>query len=48
MGELLGGLQDQTFARAIAATAISYPAERRLTGIEWPGSVCLITYGAPA
>src|SRR5258707_13539718 len=30
MSELLGGLQDRTFARATAATAISYPPERRL------------------
>ena len=31
MSELLGGLQDRTFARATAATAISYPPERRLS-----------------
>ena len=31
MSELLGGLQDRTFARATAATAVSYPPERRLS-----------------
>jgi hypothetical protein len=31
MSELLGDLQNQTFARATAATAASYPQERRLT-----------------
>jgi hypothetical protein len=30
MSELLGDLQDRTFARATAATATSYPPERRL------------------
>lgn len=30
MSELLGDLQDRTFARATAATAVSYPPERRL------------------
>ena len=30
MSELLGSLQDRTFARSTAATAISYPPERRL------------------
>jgi Pyridoxamine 5'-phosphate oxidase len=34
MSELLGGLQDRTFARATAATAVSYPPERRLTGAQ--------------
>src|SRR5215470_16598239 len=34
MGELLGDLQDRTFARATAATAISYPPERRLSASE--------------
>src|SRR5215467_4513925 len=34
MSELLGGLQDRTFARATAATAISYPPERRLTAAQ--------------
>jgi hypothetical protein len=32
MSELLGSLQDRTFARATAATAVSYPPERRLSG----------------
>ena len=31
MSELLGDLQDRTFARATAATAVSYPPERRLS-----------------
>jgi hypothetical protein len=31
MSDLLGGLQDQTFTRATAATAVSYPPERRLS-----------------
>lgn len=31
MSELLGALQDRTFARATAATAASYPPERRLS-----------------
>jgi hypothetical protein len=30
MSELLGDLQDRTFARATAATVVSYPPERRL------------------
>jgi hypothetical protein len=30
MSELLGGLQDRTFAQATPATAVSYPPERRL------------------
>jgi hypothetical protein len=34
MNELLGGLQDRTFARATAATAISYPPERRLSAAQ--------------
>jgi general stress protein 26 len=34
MSELLGDLQDRTFARATAATAISYPAERRLSAAQ--------------
>jgi hypothetical protein len=34
MSELLGGLQDQTFARATAATAVSYPPERRLSAAQ--------------
>jgi Pyridoxamine 5'-phosphate oxidase len=34
MGQLLGDLQDRTFARATAATASSYPAQRRLTGAQ--------------
>ena len=34
MSELLGGLQDRTFARATAATAISYPPERRLSAAQ--------------
>jgi hypothetical protein len=32
MSELLGALQDRTFARATAATADSYPPQRRLDG----------------
>jgi predicted pyridoxine 5'-phosphate oxidase superfamily flavin-nucleotide-binding protein len=31
MSELLGELQDRTFARATAATAVSYPPQRRLS-----------------
>jgi len=34
MSELLGDLQDLTFARATAATAISYPPERRLSAAQ--------------
>ena len=34
MGELLGGLQDRSFARATAATAVSYPPERRLSAAQ--------------
>jgi predicted pyridoxine 5'-phosphate oxidase superfamily flavin-nucleotide-binding protein len=34
MSELLGELQDQTFARATGATAASYPPERRLTAAQ--------------
>ena len=34
MSELLGGLQDRTFARATPATAISYPPERRLSATQ--------------
>jgi Pyridoxamine 5'-phosphate oxidase len=34
MSELLGGLQDRTFARATAATALSYPPERRLSAAQ--------------
>lgn len=34
MSELLGTLQDETFARATAATRSSYPPERRLTGTQ--------------
>jgi len=34
MNEPLGGLQDRTFARATAATAISYPPERRLSAAQ--------------
>ena len=34
MSELLGGLQDRTFAHATAATATSYPPERRLSGAQ--------------
>src|ERR1700728_72854 len=34
MSELLGDLQDRTFARATAATAVSYPAERRLSAAQ--------------
>jgi Pyridoxamine 5'-phosphate oxidase len=37
MSELLGSLQDQTFARATAATASSYPLERRLTAAQLAG-----------
>src|SRR5262249_1794386 len=38
MSELLGDLQDLTFARATSATAISYPPERRLS------AACLASY----
>jgi general stress protein 26 len=34
MSELLGGLQERTFARATAATAVSYPPQRRLSADE--------------
>jgi len=34
MSELLGDLQDRTFARATAATAASYPPERRLSAAQ--------------
>src|SRR5215472_11280481 len=34
MSELLGDLQDRTFARATAATAISYPPKRRLSAAQ--------------
>jgi hypothetical protein len=34
MSELLGALQDRTFARSTAATAVSYPPERRLSGAQ--------------
>jgi pyridoxamine 5'-phosphate oxidase-like protein len=34
MSELLGRLQDRTFARATAATATSYPPERRLNAAQ--------------
>jgi Pyridoxamine 5'-phosphate oxidase len=34
MSELLGALQDRTFARATAATAASYPPERRLDAAQ--------------
>jgi len=34
MSENLGDLQDRTFAQATAATAISYPPERRLSAME--------------
>jgi predicted pyridoxine 5'-phosphate oxidase superfamily flavin-nucleotide-binding protein len=34
MSELLGGLQDRTFARATAATVVSYPPERRLSAAQ--------------
>jgi len=34
MTELLGALQDRTFARATAGTAISYPPERRLSAAQ--------------
>jgi general stress protein 26 len=34
MSELLGGLQDRTFTRATAATAVSYPPERRLSATQ--------------
>src|SRR5215469_1412061 len=34
MSELLGSLQDRTFARATAATAVSYPPERRLSAAQ--------------
>ena len=34
MSELLGGLQERTFAQATAATAVSYPPERRLSAAQ--------------
>jgi hypothetical protein len=34
VSELLGGLQDRTFARATGATAISYPPEQRLSAAQ--------------
>jgi Pyridoxamine 5'-phosphate oxidase len=34
MSELLGDLQDRTFARATAATVDSYPPERRLSAAQ--------------
>ncbi len=34
MSDELGGLQDRTFARATAATAISYPPQRRLSAAQ--------------
>jgi hypothetical protein len=34
MNELLGGLQDRTFARATAATVDSYPPQRRLSAAQ--------------
>ncbi len=34
MSELLGDLQDRSFARATAATATSYPPERRLSAAQ--------------
>jgi general stress protein 26 len=34
MSELLGELQDRTFARATGATAASYPPERRLSAAQ--------------
>ncbi|HUC24177.1 MAG TPA: pyridoxamine 5'-phosphate oxidase family protein [Streptosporangiaceae bacterium] len=34
MSESLGSLQDRTFARSTAATAISYPPERRLSAAQ--------------
>ena len=34
MSELLGSLQERTFARATAATAVSYPPERRLSAAQ--------------
>jgi len=34
MSELLSGLQDRTFARATAATSLSYPPERRLSAAQ--------------
>lgn len=37
MSELLGALQDRTFARSTAATADSYPPERRLDGSQLAG-----------
>jgi Pyridoxamine 5'-phosphate oxidase len=37
MSELLGSLQDQSFARATAATVTSYPPERRLSDAQLAG-----------
>jgi len=34
MSELIGDVQDRTFARATAATAVSYPPERRLSAAQ--------------
>ena len=34
MSDVLGELQDRTFARATSATGISYPPERRLSGAQ--------------
>ena len=34
MSELLGGLQDRTFAGATASTAVSYPPDRRLSAAQ--------------
>ena len=37
MSQVLATLQDRSFARATAATASSYPAERRLSGQQLAG-----------
>ena len=34
MSEVLGDLQDRTFAGATAATGVSYPPERRLSAVQ--------------
>ncbi len=49
MSELLGGLQDRTFARATAATAVSYPQERRLSAAQlasYPGRRAFAVVGS--
>ena len=47
MSELLGGLQDRTFARATAATATSYPPERRLSAAQLASYLDRNLHGTP-